>query len=116
MTSSQGDVRDARRAATAFVAGEWPSADLGALALVVSELVTNAVCHAGGWWRLTVRRDGQGFVVDVADHSVALPSLRPRRLDAVGGRGLSIVRQLFGPLEILTEAQGKTVRVRWACG
>ncbi|MEV8126196.1 ATP-binding protein [Streptomyces sp. NPDC085944] len=48
MTSSDGTVGDARRAATAFAARERPEADLGALALVVSELVANASRHAGG--------------------------------------------------------------------
>ncbi|MFJ3883782.1 ATP-binding protein [Streptomyces rubrogriseus] len=116
MTSSDGSVGDARRAATAFVARELPEADLGALALVVSELVANAARHAGGWWCLTVRRDGQNLVVDVDDRSPAVPTARPARLDGLGGHGLHIVRELFGPVEILPRARGKTVRARWVAG
>ncbi|MFD8428338.1 ATP-binding protein [Streptomyces anthocyanicus] len=116
MTSSDGNVGDARRAATAFMAREWPEADLGALALVVSELVANAARHAGGWWRLTVRRDGQAVVVDVDDRSPAVPAARRARLDGFGGHGLNIVRELFGPVEILPRAHGKTVRARWTVG
>ncbi|MGX1253096.1 anti-sigma regulatory factor (Ser/Thr protein kinase) [Streptomyces ambofaciens] len=116
MTSSDGNVGDARRAAAAFVAREWPDADLGALALVVSELLANAARHAGGWWRLTVRRDGQAVVVDVDDRSPDVPTVRLARLDGLGGHGLNIVRELFGPVEILPRAQGKTVRARWTAG
>ncbi|KAF2780457.1 ATP-binding protein [Streptomyces coelicoflavus] len=116
MTSSDGNVGDARRAATAFVARERPEADLGALALVVSELVANAARHAGGWWRLTVRTDGQAVVVDVDDRSPAVPTARLARFDGLGGHGLNIVRELFGPVEILPRAHGKTVRTRWTAG
>ncbi|MBZ6089629.1 ATP-binding protein [Streptomyces olivaceus] len=116
MTSSDGGVSDARRAATAFVARQWPDANLGALALVVSELVANAARHAGGWWRLTVRAEGRAIVVDVDDRSPAVPTARVADTDGLGGHGLNIVRELFGPVEILPRGDGKTVRVRWAAG
>jgi hypothetical protein len=49
MDSLTGTLAQDRRAATAFVARVCPWADLDAVILVVSELVTNAVRHTTGW-------------------------------------------------------------------
>ena len=116
MTSADGDIGDARRAATAFGSRECPDADLGALALVVSELVTNAARHTSGWWRLTVRGEGRRLDVEVEDRSSAVPAPRTPRFDGRGGHGLNIVGALAGPLEVVPGPHGKTVRARWVAG
>jgi anti-sigma regulatory factor (Ser/Thr protein kinase) len=61
-------------------------------ALVCSELVTNAVIHAGGAVLITVTRLGPHLRIDVYDHGSAQPRVRT---DAgAGGVGLRIVTQL----------------------
>lgn len=60
-------------------------------ALLVSELVTNSLLHAGSAIDLTVRRAGPGVRVEVKDHSTTLPSPRIFAGDSVTGRGLDIL-------------------------
>jgi anti-sigma regulatory factor (Ser/Thr protein kinase) len=62
--------------------------------LVVSELVENAVRHAGSAPSLRLElRPGQ-FVVAVRDEDPALPKPRPLTFDQPGGRGISLVAAL----------------------
>ncbi|MFI2426422.1 SpoIIE family protein phosphatase [Streptomyces sp. NPDC018955] len=61
--------------------------------LVVSELVTNAIRHAGGPVRLRLIRE-RALVCEVFDGGATAPHLRhPRAMDE-GGRGLLLVSQL----------------------
>ncbi|HUR49652.1 MAG TPA: PAS domain S-box protein [Acidimicrobiales bacterium] len=68
---------------------------LGALcdeaALLVSEVVTNSLLHAGSPMGLTVRRLGSGVRVEVRDRSTSMPSPRHYPGDSVTGRGLEIL-------------------------
>jgi anti-sigma regulatory factor (Ser/Thr protein kinase) len=59
--------------------------------LLASELITNAVVHAGGTIELRARIAGPGLHVEVTDNSAALPRMRQPGLD---GRGLHIVDTL----------------------
>lgn len=62
------------------------------VALVVSELVTNAVVHGEGPPELRLRWQGPSLLVEVHDDSVLLPHVQP--LDdapAVSGRGMALV-------------------------
>lgn len=71
---------------------EWALEDLcDEAALLVSEVVTNSVLHAGGTIDLTVRRRGNGIRVEVGDRSAAMPSPRSYAGDSVTGRGLEIL-------------------------
>lgn len=71
---------------------EWSLDGLGdEAALLVSEVVTNAVLHAGGVIDLAVRRTGEGVRVEVRDRSVTMPSPRSYAGDSVTGRGLEIL-------------------------
>jgi anti-sigma regulatory factor (Ser/Thr protein kinase) len=83
------------RRAVAVVLGGWGYTDerwLGNTEIVVSELVTNAVRHAGGALVLRMAaRDGH-VVVSVADGSATYP--RRREPDHTGGRGLGLVEAL----------------------
>lgn len=63
--------------------------------LLVSELVTNAVIHAGTPCELRIRPDGDGVHVEVRDRDPALPSVRGRPDPmATSGRGVALVRDL----------------------
>ncbi|PBC80444.1 MULTISPECIES: ATP-binding protein [unclassified Streptomyces] len=82
-----------------------------AVILVVSELVTNAVRHAGGkTCTLRLRAGPESVVVDVVDASPVLP--RPRTPDVSGeggGFGWSMVCRIASAVEIRKEPAGKTV-------
>ncbi|WP_223773359.1 ATP-binding protein [Streptomyces sp. 135] len=81
------------------------------VALVVSELVSNAVQHARGGCRLRVEVSGDRVTVEVYDTSPARPRLRKPSGERENGRGLALVRQLAHRLEVVTARQGgKTVR------
>lgn len=62
--------------------------------LVVSELVTNALLHAGPPVSLRVRVDGATVRIEVADGSRLAPLRGLARADAMTGRGLSLVAAL----------------------
>ncbi|MFE1176821.1 ATP-binding protein [Streptomyces sp. NPDC058773] len=82
-----------------------------AVILVVSELVTNAVRHAGGQvCTLQLTADPQSVLVIVGDSSSALP--RPRTPDVTGeggGFGWSMVCRLAESVEVHSKQAGKTV-------
>lgn len=84
--------------------------DLEALAddvlLLVTELVTNAVVHAGTAVGLAVRVDEDGLLVEVSDHSPGSTPIVRRDVDAAreGGRGMFL-------LDVLAERWG-TVHAR----
>lgn len=77
--------------------------------LLVSELVTNAILHAGSDVRLYVHTDGRRVRVEVADASAALPQVRHFAIDATTGRGLELVEALAPRWGATPTAGGKTV-------
>lgn len=85
-------------AARRFVAGALRALDDDPLThvatLVVSELATNAVVHAGSAFRVGVRRSGPAVRVEVEDSSPAPPRQRPIDQDTPGGRGIPLVEQV----------------------
>ncbi|MEV0695409.1 SpoIIE family protein phosphatase [Streptomyces sp. NPDC050388] len=86
-------VAEARRTATRQLT-HWGLDELVfTTELVVSELVTNAIRHAGGPVRLRLIRE-RALVCEVFDGGATTPHLRhPRAMDE-GGRGLLLVSQL----------------------
>ncbi|MFF0561960.1 ATP-binding protein [Streptomyces sp. NPDC004266] len=78
-------------------------------ALVVSELVGNAVRHAGGVCSLDLSLEPDGLDIDVSDSSPETP--RPRATDTTseGGRGWGIVARLTSELSVQGDGRGKTV-------
>ncbi len=62
--------------------------------LLVSELVTNAVLHAGSKIEVAVRHRGEWLRVEVVDESPVLPGARDFDNDAATGRGLALVDML----------------------
>lgn len=75
-------------------ASQWGWEDDGDLALVVTELCSNAMVHVGEPFVLSVANLGGCVHVEVWDHSVDPPVRRLVGQDAAGGRGLRIVAHL----------------------
>ncbi|WP_353945504.1 ATP-binding protein [Streptomyces sp. HUAS MG91] len=77
--------------------------------LVVSELIANALRHAGGVTRFSIRLNSDELQLRVSDSSV----VRPRALDVEAGQpgcyGWAMVRSLCSRLQVTTDAWGKTV-------
>lgn len=61
------------------------------VALLVTELVTNAVEHAGTAVVLSLHCDGSTVRVEVTDGARAVPEVREVALDEEGGRGVALV-------------------------
>ncbi|MEU9252721.1 SpoIIE family protein phosphatase [Streptomyces sp. NPDC048270] len=76
--------------------------------LIVSELVTNAIRHAGGPVRLRLIR-ADTLTCEVSDSSNTQPRMRRARNSEEGGRGLYIVAQLSHRWGSRYTAGGKTV-------
>jgi anti-sigma regulatory factor (Ser/Thr protein kinase) len=81
------------------------------LALIVSELVTNAVRHAEPPVRLEIQADDDRITVAVADGSPGRPVPRQAADDAEGGRGLPMIDLLAAETGVRPSPPGKTV---WA--
>lgn len=63
-------------------------------ALVTSEIVTNAVLHAGSEIGLTVTVTQSGVLVEVQDDSARIPAQRTYEATATTGRGMALVGAL----------------------
>ncbi|MGW0778527.1 ATP-binding protein [Streptomyces sp. NPDC002835] len=110
-------IRRAREAARAFTARLHPPADQAltdTLALVVCELVTNALRHGGGRYTLQLSADPHTVTASVSDPSPALPRGRtPDLTGAQGGFGWHMIRRLTSHLAITrTPAPGKTIHAQ----
>ncbi len=104
----------ARHLADEFLRGLEPAVQqeaIDAVLLVVSELVTNAVRHAGGpSCSLHLSACPEAIAVAVSDASHLLPQPRtPDVLGEGGGFGWSMVCQLADAVAVTDEAGGKTV-------
>ncbi|MGW5445113.1 SpoIIE family protein phosphatase [Streptomyces asiaticus] len=78
--------------------------------LVVSELVTNAIRHAGTPLQLRMIHD-RSLICEVSDGSITAPHLRRARTFDEGGRGLLLVAQLTQRWGTRYTRDGKTI---WA--
>ncbi|HET6699925.1 MAG TPA: ATP-binding protein, partial [Nocardioidaceae bacterium] len=78
----------ARSVVREAIAGRAPDVDPESVALVVSEVVTNAVVHAGTPIGLSVQVAGGRLRVEVQDGSPHLPERREQAPLAGFGRGL----------------------------
>jgi anti-sigma regulatory factor (Ser/Thr protein kinase) len=80
-----------------FVAEELsdlPASTVEVARLLVSELVTNAVLHAGTEVEVSLDFDETGVNVEVADSNPHLPVIRDHSTEAGTGRGLHVVDQM----------------------
>jgi DNA-binding NarL/FixJ family response regulator len=96
-TSFAGDPRSAGEARR-FVAKTLEDWQLGPLldtvTLLTSELVTNAIVHAGSEVDVVVRLTGEAARVEVTDRSAAPPEPRVAGESDSSGRGLALVEAL----------------------
>jgi len=90
-TPSRSSPRVARDT-TRTLLGPWlADEEIEDVALLVTELVTNAVRHAGSRIRLSIELDERCLRVEVFDESLDEPIVRVPRPDELGGRGLHLV-------------------------
>ncbi len=81
--------------------------------LLTSELVTNAVLHAGTQVRVTCRRTGNGLEIAVEDDSPAqIVAEQQLSADRTGGRGLAMPGQLATSWGVTYTARSKAVWFR----
>ncbi len=86
--------RSARQFVRRFVAEQHIDCDVDALAVLVSEMVTNAVLHARGAITVYVAALPVALRVEVHDASPRLPRQRGHGGEAATGRGLALVSSL----------------------
>ena len=84
--------------------------------LVTSELVTNALLHAGTVIDLAGRVDEDGLHLDVRDGGPHLPLTRDYATTSGTGRGMRMLRQLVDAWGVTRHAIGKTVWFRLDTG
>ena len=85
----------AARAFAREVLSAWHESDAAeTVLLLVSELVANAVLHAGTKVEVCMLRRGHKLRVEVSDESPVLPATRNFETDATTGRGLGLVDAL----------------------
>ncbi|MGB2757222.1 MAG: ATP-binding protein [Acidimicrobiia bacterium] len=92
------------------------SVNLDDVALVVSELTTNAVIHAHTPFVLKVEVAAGRVRVEVADGNRQHPKVSDGVLSAVGGRGLLIVARLASAWGVVTTPAGKIVFAEFRSG
>jgi PAS domain S-box-containing protein len=111
LPSSAGEARRAVRQAVEHSLADLESLDelVDDLVVAVSELVTNAVLHAGSEIRLRVRAWPTWVRVEVFDGSPHLPRSVSAEGVAVTGRGLRLVAELVDRWGAEAEGAGKVV-------
>ena len=103
-------VRHARAATAAWLTGQDVDRDvLETCTLLVSELVTNAVRHAGTCVQLRLHRRPDEVLVEVEDGSSLQPEPRDADDEATGGRGIDLVAALSQQWAVARSGDGKTI-------
>jgi anti-sigma regulatory factor (Ser/Thr protein kinase) len=85
------------------------------LVLAVSEVAANTVRHAKSPGRLRISYDTRQIVCELHDEGVITDPLAGRRrpsLEARGGHGLWIVNQVCDRVDIVSDADGTTIRLQ----
>jgi anti-sigma regulatory factor (Ser/Thr protein kinase) len=99
-----------RRFAVASGQEQGFTGDCDSLALLVSEVATNALLHGRGDVLLSVVLADGRLRVEVTDASNSMPVRRQADSNAQGGRGLALLEQLSDSWGVSTpSAQGKIV-------
>ncbi len=95
LESSPASVREARRFVRQSLQARHIRDDVTAtVELLTSEVVTNAIVHAGTPCELAVAIQPDRVRVEVLDASGAIPIRIQGPVDAISGRGLQIVERL----------------------
>ena len=117
LASGPAAVPAARRQVQAALRAWETGADPADVALLTSELVTNAVIHAAGLViTLVVSCSRDQVRVDVHDTSCALPEMADVPADAESGRGLHLVASLAHEWGYYRTTAGKAVYFTLAFG
>ena len=98
-----------RHFATDAVALHAPDVDCDVVALLVSEVATNALVHGDGNVRLRVVPQPRGVRVEILDGSSTLPHRRAATLYDEGGRGIALVEAMATAWGSELTQDGKTV-------
>ena len=99
----------ARRFAREELEESYPADTLDTIALLVTELVTNAILHARTPLQLTLEWRPGHVRIGVEDESNEQPAVRRYESDAVTGRGLALVEQLASSWGVDATPSGKVV-------
>lgn len=102
--------RARRLVAAALAAADHGEDVVDVATLLVSEVVTNSVLHAGTEIGLRCERRGGGVRVEVSDGSSMVPGVRHYDPDATTGRGLGLVSTLATSWGVRLHDHGKTLR------
>ncbi len=105
----RASVRRARHLVTSVIDASRHDELLETATLLVSEVVTNSVLHAGTEIRLRCQPKRAGVRVEVFDRSPLSPSVRHYDAEAMTGRGLALVSVLATAWGVHFEGDGKTV-------
>ena len=98
-----------RRFVTQATAEVAPRVEGDTVALLVSEVATNALVHGDGQVRVRVLPTDHGVRVEVHDGSTVLPSRRDASVLDEGGRGVALVVALSSSWGSRVDGDGKTV-------
>ncbi|HVL04990.1 MAG TPA: PAS domain S-box protein [Acidimicrobiales bacterium] len=109
LTPEAASVGRARRLVAKAVSESGHEEMVDSATLLVSEVVTNSLLHAGTEIRLLCRPNSDGVRVEVSDRSPLMPSIRHYDTDATTGRGLALVAALASSWGIDCEQDGKTL-------
>ncbi|QIP83177.1 ATP-binding protein [Streptomyces sp. Tu 2975] len=111
LTARPQTAERARDATRGFLAAVAPASrpEVDAVLLVVSELVTNALRHAGGVTRFRLVAGPGTVTVSVDDPSRVAPRPLSRDVGRPGGFGWHLVRALSAEVQVRIRPGGKTV-------
>lgn len=117
ITSDQADLAGARQITADHLGDCCDWVDRDAVLLVVSELLSNAVLHGGGWWRLLVTASPGQLRIEVEDKESLVPTIRHLDMKGTpGGLGMHIIGKLVTSYEAAVHpaGTGKTIRALWS--
>ncbi|WP_432505796.1 ATP-binding protein [Kineococcus arenarius] len=109
LPAEAGSAARARRHVRRALTGQVPDEVVADAEVCASELVTNAVLHAGGTVLLTVHVTAAAVRVEVVDTSPVTPQWVPHSLTAATGRGLPLITALTVARGSDPHDDGKTV-------
>lgn len=101
--------RARRLVAAALAAADHGEDVVDVATLLVSEVVTNSVLHAGTEIGLRCERRGGGVRIEVSDGSSMVPGVRHYDPEATTGRGLGLVSTLATSWGVRLHDHGKTL-------
>lgn len=109
LPSVPASVARVRRYAAAACAARGFEGDYDTLALLVSEIATNALVHGSGRVKVRVLGSGARIRIEISDESSDVPQPQPASPTAEGGRGLALVDALSAAWGTRPLPDGKTV-------